>query len=233
MGVPPWRALGGRRGLGALGGTELPDQITPLTAEQAAAALATAYQRVTGHAPTDRILGLLVAQTAQETGEWQHLHNFGFGNLKASASDQYYQGFRCWEMVNGQQVWYDADNPICRFAAYLRPEDGAERYVQLLAKRPYWWNGLHTGTVEGFVAGLTTPPVFFTGDPGVYARNMEKFVSEYAAVVAEYAGQAATFAGQHKYAAIGTAVGVFSLTFGSWYLYNAIKSKRKARSART
>lgn len=231
MGVPRWRSLGLAAGLGALDGMPLPDALTPLTADQATAALATAYQRVTGQSPTQNVLGLLVAQTAQETAEWQKLHNYGFGNLKASASDAYYQGFRCWEMVGGQKVWYEADNPICRFAAYLNPEDGAEAYIRLLAKRPNWWNGLHTETVEGFIAGLTTRPAFFTGDPAAYARRMEQFMSEYAGLVAQYAGQAVSYAGQHKYAAIGTAVGVFTLTFGSWYLYNSIKSKRKGRAA--
>lgn len=233
FGVPAWRSLDGGLGAVGLAGTEIPDKLTPLTAEQAAGALSTAYKRVTGAFPTQRILGLLVAQTAQETGRWQRLHNYGFGNLKASSSDPYYQGFRCWEVVNGQTVWYEADNPMCRFAAYLTAEDGAERYIRLLQKRPHWWNGLQTGTVDGFIDGLTTVPKFFTGDAGVYARNMTQFLSEYGAVVAEYAGQAVTFAGQHKYAAIGTAVGVFSLTFGGWYLYNAMQKKRKARSKTT
>lgn len=231
MGVPAWRSLDGGLGAFGLSGVEIPDRLTPLTAGQAAAALSTAYQRVTGAFPTQRILGLLVAQTAQETGRWQRLHNFGFGNLKASAANAYYQGFRCWEVVNGQTVWYEADNPMCRFAAYLTPEDGAEQYIRLLQKRPHWWNGLQTGTVDGFIAGLTTVPKFFTGDAGVYARNMTQFISEYADVAAQYAGRAVTFAGQHKLAAVGTAVGVFSLTFGSWYLYNAMqKKKQKARS---
>lgn len=232
MGVPSWRTLG-VAGLGALDGMPLPDKLTPLTADQATSALATAYQRVTGQRATQKVLALLVAQTAQETAEWQKLHNYGFGNLKASASDAFYQGFRCWEIVNGQKVWYEADNPMCRFAAYLTPEDGAERYIRLLAMRPHWWNGLHTETVDGFIAGLTTAPMFFTGDPAAYARRMEQFVSEYAGVVAQYAGQAAQYAGAHRYAAIGTAVGVFSLTFGSWYLYNAVQKKRKARSKTT
>jgi len=219
-GVPAWRSFG-LAGLGALGATELPDRLTPLTPEQATHALATAYRRVTGKAPTSKILGLLVAQTAQETAEWQSLHNFGFGNLKASASDPYYQGFRCWEIVNGQKTWYESDNPMCRFAAYLTAADGAERYIRLLMSRPHWWNGLHTETVDGFVAGLTTAPVFFTGDPAAYARRMTGFVSEYGALAMKYAGQ-------HRMAVVGTAVGVFALTFGGWYLYNTLTSKKRA-----
>ena len=229
MVAPPVRSYRLARAMaGSLGATELPNKLTPLTAEQATSALATAYKRVTGNAPTQRVLGLLVAQTAQETAQWKSLHNFGFGNLKASASDPYYQGFRCWEIVNGEKVWYEADHPMCRFAAYLNAEDGAERYVRLLMKRPHWWNGLHTGTVDGFVAGLTTAPMFFTGDPTAYARRMEQFVGEYTGLVAQYAGEAAQYAGKHKVAVAGTVVGVFALTFGSWYLYNAVTSKRKA-----
>jgi hypothetical protein len=221
FGVPPWRSLGGGPGLGALGGTELPNALTPLTAAQASSALATAYKRVTGKDPTKTILGLLISQSAQETAEWKSLHNFNFENSKATASDPYYQNFRCWEVEGGQKVWYDPPDPHCRFAAHRSPADGAEHYLRLLKRRTNWWNGLHTGTVDGFVAGLTTAPMFFTGDPSAYAKRMNQFMGDYAAAAARYAGE-------NKLAVVGTAVGVFVLAFGSWYLYNTLTAKRRA-----
>jgi hypothetical protein len=222
FGVSQWRALG-LAGLGALGGVALPNTLTPLTADQAAAALATAYKRVTGRAPTQRILALLVGQTALETGDWKSLHNYNFGNAKASASDPYYTGFRCWELVNGQQTWYEADDPMCRFAAHLTAADGAEHYIRVLAHRPNWWAGLQTGTVDGYVAGLTTSPAYFTANAQQYADGLTVRMNKFAA-------QAVKYAGEHKAAVVGTAVGVFVLTFGSWYLYNTVTSKRRRAS---
>jgi len=222
------RAMAGSLGATVLGGTRIPDKLTPLTPEQAAQALATAYQRVTGKVADQRVLGLLIGQTALETGNWKSLHNYGFGNVKATASDPYYAGFRCWEVVNGEKVWYEADHPACQFAAHLTAADGAEHYVRILQRRPHWWAGLESRTVPGFVAGLTTRPAYFTADPGTYERVLSERMGQYADQAVKYAGQAVEFAGKHKVAVGGTVVGVFALTFGSWYLYNAMTSKRKA-----
>lgn len=223
FGISAWRSLGDPA-LGALGGIALPDTLTPLTPDEAAAALATAYKRVTGKAPTKQILGLLVGQTALETGDWKSLHNYNMGNAKATASDPYYTGFRCWELVNGQKTWYEADDPMCRFAAHKTAADGAEHYIRVLAHRSNWWAGLQTGTVPGYVAGLTSSPAYFTANADEYARGLT-------ARMDEFGQQAIKYAGEHKVAVVGTAVGVFALTFGGWYLYNTVTSKRKARAA--
>lgn len=210
-GVPQWRSLSGL--LPALGATELPNRITPVTAAEAAAAFAEGYRRVTGKRPSAKVLGLLIAQSAQETGEWKSLHNYNFENSKWSPADPYYQDFRCWEVENGQTVWYDPPDPHCRFAAHRSAADGAEHYVRVLARRPHWWAGLHTGTVPGFVAGLTTRPVFFTGDPAAYARRMTQFVDEYASL-------ALKFAKANWMALVFATAGAFGAVFGGWYLYS-------------
>lgn len=220
-GVPAWRYLPGPLGETGLGGVELPDLLTPMTPDEAAQALAEGYRLVTGRAPTQRVLGLLLGQTALETGNWKSLHNWNFGNAKATASDPYYQNFRCSEIIGGAEQFFDPPDPHCRFVAHRTAADGAEHYIRVLKSRTAWWNGLHTETVPGFVAGLTTAPyAYFTANPELYARGL-------ADRMAQYAGQAARFAGAHKAAIVGTTVGVFALTFGGWYLYNTVTSKRK------
>lgn len=222
FGVSPWRSLDAVTALGALDGVALPDKLTPLTPDEAAAALATAYRRVTGKAPTRKILALLVGQTALETGDWKSLHNFNVGNSKASASDPYYTGFRCWELVNGEKVWFAADDPMCRFTAHLTAADGAEHFIRMLMRRPNWWAGLQTGTIDGYVAGLTSRPAYFTANAGEYARGM-------AARMDRFAQQAIRFAGSNPGTVLGGAVGVFALTFGGWYLYNTLTARKRGK----
>lgn len=220
-GVPSWRSVAGALSGTGLSGIELPDALTPMTADSAAAALAEGYRRVTGKAPDQRILGLLIGQTALETGNWKSIHNFNFGNAKSTDSDPYYQNFRCSEIIGGSEQFFDPPDPHCRFAAHLTAADGAAHYIRVLQHRPNWWNGLQTGTVPGFIDGLTTQPyAYFTANKDLYEKGL-------ADRMASYATQATKYAGEHKVAVVGTAVGVFALTFGSWYLYNAMTSKKR------
>ena len=228
-GVPAWRSLSGALSGAALGGTELPDALTPMTADDAAAALAEGYRRVVGVLPTQQVLGLLLGQTALETGNWQSIHNFNFGNEKSTSSDPYYQNFRCSEIIDGTEQFFDPPDTHCQFAAHLTAADGAEHYMRVLQERPNWWNGLNTGTVDGFITGLTIQPyAYFTANPDLYATGLADRMANYASQAAEYSAQATQYASDNPGVAIGTVIGVFALTFGSWFLYNTVTSARKA-----
>jgi hypothetical protein len=164
----------------------LPARKTPLTPDEAAKALAEGYKKFTGKWPTPVTLGLLIAQSAFETGNWKSIWGYNFGNAKATSADTHVQFLRCWEVKDGQKIWYDPPHPVCKFAAYLNPADGAAAYMKLLAKRPHWWTGLHSGTVQGFVNGLTTRPAYFTADPGEYARGMTDRLKQFADLATKY-----------------------------------------------
>lgn len=172
----------------------LTHKLTPLTPDEAGQAIANAYKKVTGKLPSKAILGLLLGQWAGETANGQSVHNYNFGNGKATASSPYVQYFRCWERdAAGNKVWYDPPAPECKFAAYLNAEEGAVAFINLLKKRDNWWKGLHTGTVKGFVAGLAVRPyAYFTDDVGRYEKLVETRTAKYAAIAAKYAGSAAT-----------------------------------------
>ena len=166
----------------------LPDKSTPLTPEQAAQAFNAAYQKVTGKTPTPNILNLLLSQSAFETENWGHgIHNYNFGNAKATARDKWIQYFRCSEIVNGVETFYDPPSPVCRFAAYRNATEGAVAYINLLKGRSNWWNGLQTGDVSSFVSGLASPPVFFTGDPNKYSAGVSRYFGQYLATAQKYA----------------------------------------------
>jgi hypothetical protein len=167
---------------------EISNKLTPLSPDEASKALANGYKLVTGKKPSKKILALLIGQTALETGNWKSLHNFNFGNAKASSSDPFFQHFRCSEIINGQEVFFDPPSPECRFAAHQNAAEGAAHYIRVLERRPHWWNGLQTGTIEGFIQGLTTAPKYFTASPSLYLKVLEERTNHYADLAKKYGG---------------------------------------------
>jgi hypothetical protein len=147
----------------------VPNKLTPLTREQAASALAAAYQQLAGARPTPGVLALLLAQSALETGNWQKIHNFNFGNAKAGADYPLIVQFRCSELdEHGDEHFFDPPDPHCNFRAYNDAASGALDYLKVLHNRPTWWQGLHTEEPSRFVDALATPPKYFTANPQRY-----------------------------------------------------------------
>jgi hypothetical protein len=165
----------------------LPDKKTPMSPNQVAAALSEGYKRVTGKRPTQKVLQLLLGQVALETANFKSIHNFNFGNVKSKSSDQYVQYFRCSEIIDGKEVFFDPPAPECRFVAFRTAADGAEHYIRTLRGRPHWWEGLHTKSVPGFIKGLTTPPVYFTASPALYAKVLRNRMAYYTKQAKDYA----------------------------------------------
>lgn len=208
-------------GAESFGAETLPDKLTPLTADQAAKALSDAYKYVVGHKPSAVILGLMLGQWALETGNGNSIHNFNYGNGKGTSNSTYVQFFRCSEIVGGVEVFYNPPAPECRFAAYRSAEDGAIAFIRLLKSRENWWKGLHTGTVDGFVKGLSTQPyAYFTANVDLYRRVLGERAGKYAAVAKKYAGSS-TFWQVILGLALGSA-GVVG--------YRKLKTSRRLRS---
>lgn len=145
------------------------NKLTPLTREEAARALTAAYQQLTGAQPAAGVLALLLAQSALETGNWQKIHNFNFGNAKATADYPLIVQFHCSEVdEHGVEHFFDPPDPHCNFRAYNDAASGALDYLKVLHSRPTWWQGLHTQDPSRFVDALATPPKYFTADPNKY-----------------------------------------------------------------
>jgi hypothetical protein len=194
---------------------ELPDQLTPLTPDEAARYLAEAYRLATGKLPSPQVLTLLVAQWAGETGNGKYTHCFNFGNVKKSKSSTYFCQFPCGEndRVTGKSVMHYPPDPVCHFAAYPSAQDGANAYVNQLKRRSNWWAGLETGNVSDFVDALAE----YNPSKGIYAY----FTAPKAAYLKLVADRAAKFAplGQ-KY---GSTLLVAGVVGGSaWLAYGAI-----------
>jgi hypothetical protein len=60
-------------------------------------------------------------------------------------------------------------DPRCNFQAFESAAQGAQEYVRRLQKRPHWWTGLHSESVDGFVDGLKMPPSYMTAEKHSYA----------------------------------------------------------------
>lgn len=160
----------------------LPPYNPTLTSAEAAQAIRDGYTKVVGSAPSVAILGLLMGQSALETANWQRMPNFNFGGIKATPGDAYVQIFRTTEVVGGVTVPMDQT-----FAAYKTAANGAAAYVHQIHARANWWAGLQTGTPEGFIQGLTTPPAYFTANPDQYLAGLKTRLAAFSAVASEYA----------------------------------------------
>jgi hypothetical protein len=202
--------------------TAVPNRLTPLSPDDAARALAAAFERVTGTKPTRDVLALLVAQSAFETGDWSSIHNFNFGNVKAGSSFPLVTYFDCWERdASGKRIDIKAfpngpdgePDKRCRFRAFESATDGAEDFLRALQARPHWWAGLLTGTPAGFVEGLTTRPMYFTGDPGQYIAGLEARAKKFASYIQTHAGAAAAVAAGSGLVALAVIVGAAYLLF--------------------
>jgi hypothetical protein len=161
--------------------TQLPDKLTPLNADTAAKALASAYKKVTGRAASKKILSLLVSQSSLETGNWQWIHNYNFGNDKWDGREEFFQVY---------SVGDDPTDPGAKYTAHKTAEDGAIRYINVLKRRPHWWEGLQSADPKTFIKKLSTPPVYFTADPTRYYNSLMKEIEENAKIVAKYSAKA-------------------------------------------
>jgi hypothetical protein len=191
------------------GGETIPNKLTPLDADQAAQAISAAYERIEGSKPKPKILRLLLGQWALETGNGKFIHNFNYGNVKATANTPLVQYFRCSEILDGREQFFDPPDPHCAFAAYRNADDGAEAFIKTLKHRPNWWNGLQTGTAEGFVEGLSTQPMaYFTANPDKYRDVLVERADNYDDVAKKY-GKALTLLAIGEAVVTGVAVAVF------------------------
>jgi len=155
------------------------NKLTPLSPSEAAAALAAAYQQLVGAPPSQPVLALLIAQSALETGNWKKIHNYNFGNQKAGAGYPLIVQFRCSEMVEGVETFFDPPAPECNFRAYESAAAGALDYLRVLHARPHWWQGLQTEDPGAFVDALATAPRYFTANPALYKSALTSLFVQY------------------------------------------------------
>ncbi len=147
---------------------------TQLSAGQAQEALRTAWERVTGEAPSDKTLALITAQWAHETANGGSMYNYNFAGIKGTGPSGLSVAQRTREGY-GENERRIVDN----FRAYRSAEEGATDYVQLLSRRfPDAVEGARQGDPAAFVRGLKSRG-YFTGHEGSYLNSVSSIASRY------------------------------------------------------
>ncbi len=146
---------------------------TRRSGQQAASALADAWQKVTGQAPTPKTLSILVGQWAHETGRGSAMLNYNFGGIKGTGPS----GMSA--IYKTREGWGDSEVRISdRFRAYASAEEGAADYVGLLARRyPEAVQAAQDGDPRGFVQALKARG-YFTGNEASYVKSVTALSSQ-------------------------------------------------------
>ena len=153
----------GTPGAGAPG--QVPAVKTTLTRAQARAALEKALQLKLGRWPTASELAMLAAQSALETGNWQKMWNYNWGNITTTGSPWFTLGAE--KLVGAHH--YRPFNSVA---------EGATYYVDFLARRyPAAWALLGSGNTQAFSQALKAGG-YYEGDP---KKTEEQKVASYAA----------------------------------------------------
>lgn len=140
---------------------------TRLDSGQASDALAAAWTRVTGEAPSPETLRVLTAQWAHETGNGASMFNYNFGGIKGTGPSGLSVAQRTREGYGATER-----RIVDNFRAYRTAEEGATDYVSLLSRRfPEAVEAARVGDPVGFVDGLKSRG-YFTGDPAAYTRSI-------------------------------------------------------------
>jgi len=131
---------------------------TPLTEEEAAYYLRTAWKNIYGVYPLKNNLALLWAQSLGETGRWKLLRCNNWGNIKRRG-DWKWTSYDAGEYINGKHQMFYPYHPQSHFAAWDGPLEGAEAYIRFLSQR----NRYKKAWVE-----------LMAGDPVAYCRELKK-----------------------------------------------------------
>jgi len=175
---------------------EMLDRHTPIPEREYILTAARTWLRFYGRCPLVKQLACCLAQMVLETGRerqlWGvHAHNYNWGNIKHSggSSPKYWQFYRCAEIINGKQVWFDPPHPQTRFRAYESAEDGLMGYIQFLVfeRTRYlcaWNRGVMLGDPVVFARELGRAG-YYTASIARYTKTVVSLFTEFQSKVAE------------------------------------------------
>ena len=184
---------------------------TPLTFDESCAALRWALAP-NGVEISRESLALGLAKTALETGRWQEIWNYNFGNVKAGSTYVgMFTAYPCNEVLAGKVVWFRPEgelagkngvvtgqqwtvppaHPQTRFRAFANEYDGALEYVGFL-QGGRWkpaYEALIAGNARAYVVELKRAG-YFTADLEPYYRGVASLRDEFLARLQGHAQKA-------------------------------------------
>lgn len=143
---------------------ELPAIRTPVTWSELAVALCTVYRAIKGQTPKRESIFVLLAQSAIETGWWKSCMCWNLGNVKSRDGDgRCWTFYRCSEILDGKEVFFDRPSPQARFRAFQTLAEGAIDHVSFLAQSSRYagaWAEVVAGRPREFVRALKAAGYF-------------------------------------------------------------------------
>jgi flagellum-specific peptidoglycan hydrolase FlgJ len=136
-----------------------------------------AYTKFMGVEPTKIALCMIVSQAILETGWFKAgLYCYNFGNTKCNPNKledgEYFTMFRCSEVLNGKEVFFDPPHFQTIFQAFKSPEDGAKHHIKFLATRERYreaWSKIINHKHEEYILELSKAG-YFTANYNLYNR---------------------------------------------------------------
>jgi hypothetical protein len=161
-----------------------PDALTRASVPEVYAALRSAWDALFGEIPARESLLVLLAQWALETGRGKSMHCYNLGNIKHVPGDgRDFTYFRCNEIINGKEVWFDPPHPACCFRAYPTLEAGAADYLALLQRRfSKAWPAVLAGDPAEFSHQLKVSR-YYTADEKLYTKSVVSLFNEFSRAV--------------------------------------------------
>ena len=118
----------------------LKDELNASSREEVFYAFKTGVKEGLGLELSFESLIVLLAHSALETGHWKRgLHNWNFGNVKAYPNrlkeGEYFTMFRCSEILNGKEIFFDPPHLQTHFRAFTSKEEGVKHHLSFLLKK--------------------------------------------------------------------------------------------------
>lgn len=146
---------------------EVEPHLTPASPDKLRDAIARAYKKLTGRAPSAVTLDVLTAQASLETASGTRMYNFNFGGIKGRGPTGETARCKTHEVIAGKDVTIRDG-----FRAYRTLDEGAIDYVKLMRDQfPRAMDQAARGNVSGFAKALKQSH-YYTADETAYATAL-------------------------------------------------------------
>ena len=154
-----------------------------------------AWKKIYGEYPSDKSLAVLWAKSCLETGWWKYIHCFNFGNIKKRRATKfvtddghYFTMYRCSEVLNGKEYYFDPPHYQTHFCAYKKVEDGAEHYIEFVSKKKRYakaWEEVIKGDPRAYSHELKKAG-YYTATESRYTAGVVRLFDKFMANKEEY-----------------------------------------------